>query len=126
MSKNVYVLGDVNKPGKYPMKGDNITLREAIIAADLPTRTAALRRCYIVTPDAKNPTLEKVDMFELLYKGRESLNCNLFPNQIVVVPSTIPSEINRALTMILSPASQYDNLDTIYDRQVNNKDTTFR
>jgi len=46
-SKVVYVLGEVARPGKYPMKGDIISLRDAIVDAGLPTREAALRRIYI-------------------------------------------------------------------------------
>ncbi len=115
-SKNVYVLGDVEKPGIYPMKGDNITLREAIVAAGLPTRTAALRRSYIVTPDSRKATLKKVDLFALLYKGKENLDYNLLPGQIVVVPSTVPSEINRALTTLLSPLFQAEAADAAYQR----------
>lgn len=41
-SKIVYVLGEVARPGKYPMKGDVISLRDAIVDAGLPTREAAL------------------------------------------------------------------------------------
>src|SRR3989338_6046291 len=41
-SKVVYVIGEVGRPGKYIMRGDAIKLREAILAAGLPTPIAAL------------------------------------------------------------------------------------
>ena len=102
-SKIVYILGEVGSPGKYPMKGDVLTLRDAIVDAGLPTRDAALRRIYIVKSDTKHPEYKKVDLYNILYKGRTKDNVDLVSGDIVVVPSTVPSEINRALGNLLSP-----------------------
>ena len=102
-SKIVYILGEVGRPGKYPLRGDSISLREAIVDAGLPTRSAALRRIYIVKSDNEKPTYKKIDLFKILYKGRTKDNVDLVPGDIVVVPSTVPSEINRALTNLLAP-----------------------
>ena len=35
-----YVLGDVRRPGKYHMNSETISVKEAIIMAGLPSRTA--------------------------------------------------------------------------------------
>ncbi len=113
-SKNVYVLGEVARPGKYPMKGDVLSLRDAIVDAGLPTREAALRRIYIIKYAPKKPNFRKVDLFALLYKGRMKYNIDLFPGDIVVVPSTVPSEINRALNTLLSPVSQAAAVDALF------------
>ena len=102
-SKFVYILGEVARPGKYPMRGDTVSLRDAIIAAGLPTPDAALRRVYVIKPDTKKPVYRKVDIYLLLYKGILKDNLTLTPGDLVVVPSTIPSEINRALGRLLSP-----------------------
>ena len=52
-SKFVYMMGALRGPGKYPMKGDKVDLREALIASGLPLPSAALRRVYIITPSEK-------------------------------------------------------------------------
>ena len=113
-SKFVYMLGELYGPGKYPMKGDKVDLREAIFAANLPTRAAALRRVYVVTPSEDKPKLKKIDIYKLLYEGRLKWNIELAPGDVVVVPSTVPSEINRALTNLLSPFSQAANTYGLY------------
>ncbi len=112
-SKFVYILGEVGRPGKYPMKGDVISLRDAIVSAGLPTRSAALRRIYVVKSDRYHPTRKKIDLFKILYKGITKDNVDLVPGDIVVVPSTIPSEINRALANLLSPFNQARGVDEV-------------
>lgn len=116
-SKNIYVLGEVTRPGQYPMKGDNISLRDAIFAAGLHTREAALRRVYIIKIDEKRVISKKVDLFALLYKGRMEYNLNLVPGDIVVVPSTVPSEINRALNTLLQPVFNAAAVDALLRRE---------
>ena len=118
-SKFVYILGEVRAPGKYPMKGDAVSLRETLISAGLPTPSAALRRTYVITPDEKKPTHRKVDIYKLLYKGLLRDDIELAPGDLVVVPSTIPSEINRALTNLLSPVSKAASSAAIYENLTN-------
>jgi polysaccharide export outer membrane protein len=115
-SKNIYILGEVARPGQYPMKGDTISLRDAIMAAGLPTREAALRRIYIVKSDPTDPSYKKVDLYALLYKGRLKDNVNLVSGDIVVVPSTVPNEINRALNTLLSPVFHAAAVDALLNR----------
>ena len=112
-SKVVYILGEVGRPGKYPLRGDSISLREAIVEAGLPTRAAALRRIYIVKSDIENPDYKKIDLYKLLYKGITKDNVDLVSGDIVVVPSTVPSEINRALTTLLSPVIRAREADVL-------------
>lgn len=76
-SKNVYIFGAVRKPGKYPLKGDSISLRDAIVEAGLPIEDAALRRVYVIKLDKGKPTYKKVDLVKLLYKGQIEENIQL-------------------------------------------------
>lgn len=118
-SKNVFILGEVARPGKYPMEGDSISLRDAIAIAGLPTREAALRRVYVIKFNAEEVTHRKVDLFALLYKGRLKYNLNLVAGDIVVVPSTVPSEINRALNTLLSPLLNAASVDALIYQRMN-------
>lgn len=105
-SKFFYILGEVGRPGKYPLVGDSITLRDALVSAGLPTRSAALRRVYVIKPDETKPVYKKIDIYELLYKGNLKNNVVITNGDLIVVPSTVPSEINRALSNLLSPISR--------------------
>lgn len=105
-SKVVYVIGEVGRPGKFIMRGDVIKLREAILAAGLPTPSAAIGRVHVIKPDLTNPRVRKVNLKKILYKGQLKDDIDLFPGEIVVVPSTFMSGVNRFLSSLLSPATR--------------------
>lgn len=105
-SKVIYVIGEVNRPGKYIMRGDTIKLRDAILAAGLPTRHAALSRTHVIKPDLENPLVRKINLKTILYKGKLAEDINLSPSEIVVVPSTVLSSINRFLGDLLNPITR--------------------
>ena len=53
-SKIVYVVGEVARPGRIPMHGDTITVRDALLEAGLPLiGSAATDSASIFTPDAQ-------------------------------------------------------------------------
>ena len=58
-SKVVYVVGEVGAPGKIFMRGDTITVREALMQAGLPQLTGVTRKSRLITPsesgDAGHP-----------------------------------------------------------------------
>jgi len=102
-SKAIYVIGEVNRPGKYLMRGDVIKLREAVIAAGLPTRFAALGRTHVIKPDLQHPKVRKINLKRILYRGRLDQDITLYPGEIVVVPSTVLSAVNNFLSQLLNP-----------------------
>ncbi|MFH1996043.1 MAG: polysaccharide biosynthesis/export family protein [Candidatus Omnitrophota bacterium] len=104
-SKFIFVFGEVNRPGKYPMKGDELPLFDALVEAGLPTLDAAVRRVIVIKPGVERPIHTKVDVVKLLYHGKMDNNVTLGTGDIVFVPSTVPTELNRALTKLLSPFS---------------------
>ncbi len=112
-SKNVYILGEVAHPGRYPLRGDSIALSEAIYEAGLPYYSAALRRVYVIKPDETSPEYRKIDLFKILYKGYTKNDIDLVPGDIVVIPSTVPTEINRALSNFLAPIGRARDMDEL-------------
>ena len=105
-SKVVYVIGEVGHPGKFIMRGDVIKLREAILAAGLPTHDAALSRVHVIKPDLNDPRVRVVNIKRILYKGKLKDDVDLYPGEIVVVPSTVLSKVNDFLGSLLSPVSR--------------------
>lgn len=103
-SKVVYVLGQVNRPGKYYIEGEKLTLREVIFQAGLPTNLAALWRVYIIkSRNEENPPYKVVNLYKLLYKGELKNNINLEPGDIVYVPLTLLGKISSSLAHLLDP-----------------------
>jgi polysaccharide biosynthesis/export protein len=115
-SKYIYILGEVNKPGKYYIEGDAIYLRDAIIQAGLPTQDAAIKRVRIIKTDYEKPVSDKINLKNILYKGKLKENKLLVSGDLVVVPSLIHSDINRFLVKLLDPILRVAILDDLVER----------
>jgi len=103
-SEMIYVLGDVNLPGRYATGGKKITLRDAIILAALPTHFAATHRVYVITTSENRPVQRVVDLYRVLYRGETGNNVLIKPGDIVYVPRTLWGHVVTFINDLLSPA----------------------
>ncbi len=103
MSKVIYVVGEVGNPGKFYMRGNTIKIREALVQAGLPTYSAAMRRCRLITPNDTNKQNNYVDVnvYELLYTGNLKWDLEMQPGDVLYVPATAMAKVIR----IISPAT---------------------
>lgn len=102
-SKVIFILGEVGQPGKYYMRSESIPLREAVFQAGLPTLSASMRKCHLITPDnSGHPKVRYVDLYSILYGGDLQKNIDMRPGEVLYVPSTVMAKIIR----IISPISQ--------------------
>ncbi|HOW36395.1 MAG TPA: polysaccharide biosynthesis/export family protein [Candidatus Omnitrophota bacterium] len=105
-SKVVYLIGEVNIPGKIAMKGDTITVREALVLAGLPTLGAASRKCRLITPaDAGKATIKYVNVYELLYSGDLRENYVMKPGDTLYIPATVMTKAMRVISPVTQPVS---------------------
>ncbi len=103
-SKIVYVVGEVARPGKVPMHGDTITVRDALLEAGLPLITAATDGSSIFTPSATGTVVRKrVNVSALLYKGDLRENYVLHPGDCLYVPATFLAKAMRAISPVTEP-----------------------
>ena len=104
LSKVIYVIGEVGAPGKYFMKADQISLREAVVQAGLPTLSASMRKTQLIRPDKSGKPLEKrVDLYALLYEGKLNLDLVMLPGDVLVVPATLFAKIGRIISPVSGP-----------------------
>ena len=102
-SKLVYVIGEVGIPGKIFMRGDTITVRDALLQAGLPLLSAATRRCRLITPTADgNAGVKYIDVFKLLYEGDLREDLVMKPGDTLYIPATALAKAMR----VISPVSQ--------------------
>jgi len=100
-SKVFYVLGEVGLPGQFVMKAEEISLRDAIHLAGLPTGNASLRRCRLITPDKNGKSkIKYVNLYDLLYGGDLRHNVTLKPGEILYVPTTALTKVIRILSPV--------------------------
>ncbi len=114
-SKKVYVIGEVTRPGPVLMRGNLLTVWDAINDAGLPLRTAALWRVHVITPDVEHPVVRRINLRKIMYGGKFARNDFLQPGDIVVVPSTVATSLGMYLGQIVTPANQSRRLVSVYD-----------
>ncbi len=103
-SKYVYVMGEVSRPGKYPMKGAGMSVRDAIITAGMTTPSAGMRGTRLIRPTKDGKVyVKKIDLCKILYEGILDQNYMLKPGDIIYVPTLTVSKISRVLDQIISP-----------------------
>lgn len=86
-STQILVLGQVARPGAYPME-ERLTVLESIAKAGSYTETAGLRKVTIARQSrAETPKVIKVDLKKIITKGDRRGNVVLEPGDIVHVPT---------------------------------------
>lgn len=107
MSKVFYVIGDVNRPGKFFMRGNSVTVLEAIMQAGLPNQAASIRKCRLITPSENGKTRAVcINVYELLYGGDLKHNLAMKPGDVLYVPSTVVAKIIKVLSPVTSALGQ--------------------
>ena len=105
-SKIVYVIGEVGRPGKIFMRGDTITVREALVQAALPLLSGKIAKTRLITPsDDGHPKTRKVDVNKLLFKGDLRENLVMEPGDTLYIPPTILAKAMRVIQPVAAPIS---------------------
>lgn len=106
LSKIFYVIGDVNSPGKFYMKGNSTTVLDAIMQAGLPNQASSTRKCRLITPNEKGrKNIVYVNVYELLYAGNLKCNLEMKPGDILYIPSTVIAKIVKVISPVTSAVS---------------------
>jgi polysaccharide export outer membrane protein len=100
-SKFVFILGEVGQPGKYFIKSENISVRDAVVNAGLPTYSAAMRKCSLITPDKSGKVKNRsVNIYAILYVGDLRRNVEMHPGDVLYVPATIMAKLIRIISPV--------------------------
>ncbi len=103
-SKVVYVIGEVATPGKIFMRGDTITVREALMQAGLPLLSAATRKSRLFTPsEAGKPQQKNINVEALLYEGDLRENLVMKPGDTLYIPPTFMAKAMRVINPVAQP-----------------------
>lgn len=96
----IVVLGEVNYPGIYTYKGA-VNLIEAIALAGDFTQDAHKRSVLVIHGNLVNkPEVKKIDMVKVITRGVTKENITLYPEDVVFVPRTFVSNVNKAMSDI--------------------------
>lgn len=105
-SKVVFVIGEVGIQGKLIMKGDTITVHEAVMQAGLLLPSAKAGKAVLITPSEKGkPIKKRINLRKLLYHGDMRENLVMKPGDTLYVPPTFLTKTMRAMSPVAAPIS---------------------
>ena len=115
--RRVFVLGEVNSPGVYPIR-NRLSVVEAVSMAGGFKQTAVLGSARIVRGDLRNPEVIACNLKGILERGDMSQNISLSDGDVLYIPkNTLGSisdflrEISPILEFIIYPARVYRAYD---------------
>ncbi len=111
-SRRVYVLGEVIRPGAYPMEGTERVLDAVMLAGGLNTRAVSRSIC-IVRGSLERPELTRVNFDALVKRGDFSQNVKLRDGDIVYVPQRFITklvDLAGELTPIFRAVTDYTDM----------------
>jgi len=112
-SARLYVLGQVARPGVQSYVGQQ-TLLDAISSAGGVTRRGAPNRVLVVRGDPENPEVFRINLKDIMTKGRVDLNVFLAQNDVVYVPPNRWARIGFAVDNVLFPFTSASSAATTY------------
>lgn len=83
-----YIIGQVRKPGSYPLAGKDITLVEAISMAGGFTRIAARNRTRIIRIEDGVEKIIEVKVDAITKAGKKIQDVIIHPHDVIVVPES--------------------------------------
>jgi polysaccharide biosynthesis/export protein len=93
-SQKVFVLGEVNKPGVFPVEGQ-MRAAEAVAMAGGFNQDAEAETVMLIRGDLQKPELYTIAMARTLYEGPRGENVTLQPGDILYVPAQRIVETER-------------------------------
>ncbi len=87
--RQVSVLGEVNKPGKYDMPEENdMTFLEAIALAGGFTKDAYLKKVKIMRTQNGEKQIMIIDVRDITIKNEKEKDIKILPEDIIIVPES--------------------------------------
>ncbi len=106
----MYVMGEVFKPGAIRLSSQ-MTYLDALMLAGGPTKSANLKKTFILRFDGETRTVKEIDLGAMLREGRLEHNVQLKDNDVLYVAENGVSKFNYALNQVM-PFLQVLNLST--------------
>lgn len=89
-SKQLYVLGEVQKPGAYPLSPTaQVTVLQAVTNAGGFTKMAAPKRAHVLRYLDGKSVDYKIDLKTLIRQGDREKDMVLQPNDVVYIPESL-------------------------------------
>jgi polysaccharide export outer membrane protein len=93
-SKCYYVVGGVNRPGRYRIGKVPVSIKDALLSAGLPDGGAEIKSIELIKADPIKPESVRLDASAIM-KGDLGIDVTLRDGDIIFVPTKTYSKVNR-------------------------------
>lgn len=100
LDASVFVMGEVNRPGSYPIQTSGMSFLDAINQAGGPTENANVTQIRLVRNMRENEDSIIIDLDRIISKGDFTQNQTLKDNDIIYVPKRGIAKFNYYLRQI--------------------------
>lgn len=98
-----FIFGEISgKVGSRPLVGD-LTLFEAVIAANPLENSANLGRVRLIRPSPVDPLVFRANIGQLLQTGDSTFNTLIQDNDIIIVPPTMLAQVGYFISDLVFP-----------------------
>lgn len=89
-NKQIYVLGEVSKPGSYPLPTEaRLSVLEAIVLAGGFTQYAAVDKTRVIRKNRSGPEAILIEISAITKRGDKSKDVLLEPNDVIYIPESV-------------------------------------
>lgn len=124
-SQQVYVGGEVQKPGAVPIQGGRLTLADAIFQSGGFVKESARLKSVIVVRQRDGKQYARALDLKRVLNGQQSEPFNLEPYDIVYVPRTKIDRVNQWVDKYINKVIP-DKFVFTFNRNLDNQGTTAR
>ena len=101
-AKKFFVMGEVTRPGVYPLDGEK-TVLDAVALAGSYTALASLNSVMLVRSENGRPRVYRVRLKDVIKKGRFAYNRTLKDGDVIYVPKTGWAKLGGFFYKIIYP-----------------------
>ncbi len=113
-SKSYYVVGGVNRPGRYHIGQVPVTVRDALLSAGLPDGGSGLEKVVLIKADPVKPQRVPLDASGIL-QGKLANNVRLRDGDIIFVPTDTYSQVNRMMVDLELHLERGSSMERLHD-----------
>lgn len=103
--KFFFVVGEVQVEGVRPFPGD-LTVFQAVMAAQVKTRSANLGRIRVIRADPRDPHIIYLNLSDIIDRGDSTFNVLVQERDIIYVPPTVLAQLGYFLSDLIFPITQ--------------------
>lgn len=108
-AKDYFIFGEIAGGGGVRKLTGDVTIFEAVMAANPNERKANLGRVRLIRADPRNPLVFTINVAEMMRTGDSTFNVLVQERDIIVIPPTILAQLGYFVSDLITPFTEVLN-----------------